>query len=52
MPQGGLPFNPKTAYVVIRGAVNAGRQEVAEMYAARMMVSLFDFSMCPTSIQG
>jgi len=39
MPQGGLPFNPKTAYVIIRGAVNAGRQELAEAYAARMMAN-------------
>jgi len=38
MPQGGLPFISKTAYIVIRGAVSAGRQELAEMYAARMMV--------------
>ena len=38
MPQGGLPYTPKTAYIVIRGAVNSGRQELAEMYAARMMV--------------
>ncbi|KAF5835068.1 hypothetical protein DUNSADRAFT_7918 [Dunaliella salina] len=39
MPQGGLPFNPKTAYIIIRGAVNAGRQELAEAYAARMMAN-------------
>jgi hypothetical protein len=38
MPIAGLPYRPKTAYVVIRAAVNSGRQELAESYAAQMRV--------------
>ncbi len=33
MRDSGLPFTTRTAYVAIRGAVNAGRQEAAEAYA-------------------
>ena len=40
MPIAGLPYRPKTAYVVIRAAVNSGRQELAEAYASQMRVGV------------
>jgi hypothetical protein len=40
MPAGGLPYNTKTAYIVVRGAVNSGRQESAEILADMFQVRL------------
>lgn len=38
MGPGGLPFTTKTAYIVIRGAVNSGRLQLAEQCAAMFQV--------------
>ncbi len=38
MGPGGLPFTTKTAYIVIRGAVDSGRQQLAEQCAAMFQV--------------
>lgn len=38
MAAGGLPPTPKTAYIAVRAAVNAGRQDAAEAVAAHFKV--------------
>lgn len=36
MESGGLPPNTKTAYILVRAAINAGRLDKAEAYARQM----------------
>ena len=38
MTAGGMPPNTRTAYIAVRAAVNAGRQQEAEEFAAQLTV--------------
>jgi|LauGreDrversion2_5_1035112.scaffolds.fasta_scaffold25728_2 hypothetical protein len=37
MESGGVPPTTKTAYIVVRSAINAGRLDVAEKWAQHML---------------
>ena len=49
MDAGGIPPNSKTAYILIRAAVNSGRQDVVERFASDF--TLANLRLTPTTIR-
>ena len=49
MDNGGVTPNTKTAYICIRAAINAGRQEVAERWATELQAA--GIRLSPTTLR-